>query len=76
MSTRCKFRLDSIKQTANTAKEYQFYAVHDSSLPEDASFTKYTPFGVLNVSIDNPTITPMLEIGKYYYLDLTPVPVA
>jgi len=75
MTTRCKFRLQSITyQAGTTGKALRFTAVSDSkdtSIPEDKAFTKYTPSGELTVTIDNPAVEPMLKVGEYYYLDLS-----
>lgn len=75
MTTRCKFRLQSQIVTAGmSAKQYIFNAISastDPSIPEDKAFTKYTPSGKLEVSIDNPAVESMLKVGETYYLDLT-----
>jgi hypothetical protein len=74
MTTRCKFRLDSMTHHANyTGKTLVFSAVSEATktIPEDQAFTKYTPTGKLEVTIDNPAVSPMLKVGGFYYLDLT-----
>jgi hypothetical protein len=76
---RCKFRCESIQQfTADTPSQKSrlitFRAIVDGSVPEDEAFTKYTPSGCFQVTIDNPRALEVLEAGLDYYLDLSPVP--
>lgn len=51
--------------------EYTFHAVTASEIPEDQSFSKYTPVGHLSMTVNNPNVK--FETGKFYYLDFTPV---
>ncbi len=74
MTTRCKFRLYSITDNGNGAmRTYKFHAVSGDDVPEDVRFTKFTPNGTLEVTIDNPSAQKMLAIGQYYYLDITSI---
>lgn len=70
MTVRAKFRCNSVQTFANGQRNYAFSAMHDTSTPENARFTRYTPSGALNFTVDNPAVefTP----GEDYYLDFTP----
>jgi hypothetical protein len=73
MNVRCKFKCRRIEDTVGSAaKEVTFETQYDPGLPEDVRFTKATPWGKLMVSIDNPAALEHLEVGRDYYLDLTP----
>lgn len=67
--TRAKFRLDS-----RDGNSYTFRAVvgGDDSIPEDQTFHKYTPSGLLQMTIDNEAVAEKLSVGEPYYLDITP----
>jgi hypothetical protein len=71
---RCKFRLDSITKDSSGTDRFKFSAVcaATGAIPEDELFTKYTPYGTLEVGINNPGAVAQLKIGESYYLDLTP----
>jgi hypothetical protein len=40
--------------------------------PENVRFTKATPWGTINMGIDNPAALEQFEVGKQYYVDFTP----
>jgi len=70
MTVRAKFRCNSVTQFTSGAggsRRYNFSAVYDTSTPENARFTKATPWGDLSMNVDNPDVD--FEIGKSYYLD-------
>lgn len=69
---RCKFVVEKVTRFQHNS-EATLRAVSDKSTPENEAFTKYTPGGSLVVMIDNPIAVAMLEPGKAFYLDLTPV---
>lgn len=74
MSVRGKFRVVSITDNGpNAAKGVRLQTQYDQSIPEDQRFQKATPFGDLNMNIDNPAALAQLEVGKSFYLDLVPV---
>ena len=78
MMTRCKFRLNKIDDAGecdgNPQKRYTFGAICDMQDPgEDLAFTKYTPSGTLDVTINNPRVVEALKLDALYYLDITPV---
>lgn len=73
--TRCKFRCTSIKpayEGATTAIKVELTTQYDNTVPEDQAFTRFTPAGSFWAQIDNPNVIPMFEVGKCYYLDITP----
>jgi hypothetical protein len=70
MSVRAKFKVDQI----NPGEGYTHVvlrAVTDGS-EENKTFWKYTPSGVIDMSITNPDAVNQFELGKEYYVDFTP----
>ena len=47
-------------------------AEYDTTIPEDQRFAKATPSGEFWMQVDNPSAAAALELGKAYYIDLTP----
>lgn len=45
---------------------------YDESIPEDQRYAKYTPWGRIEMGIDNPAAVDKLVVGKQYYVDFTP----
>lgn len=73
-SIRAKFRVDAVEfrgdpADENTGRSYTLRAVYDTSTPENARFTRATPYAELKMTVDNPAAR--LEVGKFYYLDFT-----
>lgn len=75
MSVRAKFQLSSIKSFAWNAnsKELIFTPQYDTSIPEDQRFAQATPSGEFRMQVDNPAALEKLELGKFYYFDITEV---
>lgn len=71
---RAKFICDGITDyPENENKSVSFHAVTTGS-EENKSFSKYTPFGSLQMSVSYETeAVNAFEEGKEYYLDFTPV---
>jgi hypothetical protein len=46
---------------------------YDTSIEEDARFSKATPSGSLQMLVDNPDALEMLSIGATFYVTLTPI---
>jgi hypothetical protein len=72
---RGKFKVSAVtyhgEPTApDTPRTYELRAVYDQDTAENARFAKATPWGELNIKIDNPEAR--LVAGQDYYLDLTP----
>jgi len=75
MATRAKFRCNSIEDFGGISKKVKLSAIYDPGANnEDGGFTKATPWGELQMSIDNPAASCQFEIGKMYYLDIHQVP--
>lgn len=74
--TRCKFRCVSSEPQfeGSEGRKVVLETQYDQSLPEDQSFTRATPWGRMEVLIDNPAALAAMafEPGKCYYVDLTP----
>lgn len=70
---RGKFTLQSITQHSwsPTAQTFKFGAIYDTATEENRKFTKATPTGTLEMTVDNPPAQVFFEIGKSYYLDFT-----
>lgn len=76
ITTRAKFRCLSEtrhSKAPDALRVYKFQAVHDDDTPENERYSKYTPSGNLEITVDNPAV--QFELGGYYYLDFTPVEV-
>lgn len=73
MAVRAKLQLVSIANNVSGQKTLRFEPRYDTSIPEDMRFQKATPWGSLEMIIDNPVALAQFELGKTYYLDMTPV---
>lgn len=69
-TVRCKFKVDSNEITGDEAC-VKLSAVTSGS-EENAAFFKYTPSGQLSLGVVNKAAAEQLEVGKEYYLDITP----
>lgn len=78
MSVRCKFQFTEEKKFGfdkGVRSEVVFKTAYDQSVAqEDAAFSKFTPQGELRATIDNPVALERLQLGEFYYIDITPVP--
>ena len=61
-----KFQVASID--GNTIK---FNTQYDDTIPEDQRFQKATPWGSIEMQIDNPRALELFEVGKNYYATFT-----
>ena len=70
---RGKFTLQSITHHSwsPTAQTFKFGAIYDNSTEENRRYSKATPTGTLEMTVDNPPAQAFFEIGKTYYLDFT-----
>jgi hypothetical protein len=74
MKARCKFKLTKVESyNPKESLQLRFQAHYDEKLIDDQSFSKATPSGTLDCVITNPTVLPMFELGKQYYVEITPV---
>jgi len=72
-STRCKFKCTNVNDTSSgdmPSATVTLEAVYCPEVPDDIRFSKYTPWGKLEVGISNPDAIPMFEIGKQYHIDI------
>ncbi|MBK6589894.1 MAG: hypothetical protein IPG22_16530 [Acidobacteria bacterium] len=56
-----------------TSKEITLTRQDDTSIPEDQRFAQATPSGTFTMQVDNPAAAEQLELGKFFYIDLTKV---
>lgn len=71
MSVRAKFVVNSIEMYANGYGKVKLMAVYDTTTPENERFTKATPSGLLEMSIDNPPALEQFKPGQAFYVDFT-----
>lgn len=72
MTVRAKFRCHFIQK----ADDNSHCTVHMSPVtddtPENKTWSKYTPGGLLQMHISNPAAFSQFEQGKEYYIDIQP----
>lgn len=74
MSIRCKMQLENIFADAWSGAKAIFRCSYDPGLvAEDREFSKATPSGFAEFNVSNPKAAEQLVIGKFYYVDFTPV---
>jgi len=67
MASRAKFHCTKETRTVGGSelqRVFEFNAVYD-----DERFTKFTPWGHIEVAVDNPDVN--FQVGKNYYVDIT-----
>lgn len=69
MSVRAKVTCDGIENNAVTFRTV--YEPDGSKTDENARFTKATPWGTINLGIDNPDALSQFVVGKSYYVDFS-----
>jgi len=70
---RCKFRCESKTENKNN-NGYDLVLVPVScGSEENKNFFNYTPYGELRFGTVNKEAAKQIEIGKEYYIDITPV---
>ncbi|UAK24331.1 hypothetical protein [Sphingomonas nostoxanthinifaciens] len=74
MTVRAKFNCFAVlKQEDGEGRVVKFHTVYSEEVQsEDGRFTKATPWGSLEMLVDNPDAALQFEVGKSYYLDFTP----
>ena len=74
MTVRAKFTVTEIThfQWNKDSVRIKLAAQYDQSIPEDQRFAKATPSGEFWMQVDNPAAAAALELGKAYYIDITP----
>ena len=71
MSVRAKVYCDSIE--GNAVKFSTVYEPDAAEDTENARFPKATPWGKIEMGIDNPAALDQFTPGKTYYVDFSPV---
>lgn len=80
MSTmRAKFRVTSVESVNDSYQNVEMFPVTEKPYDkdgnsEDNSFSKWTPSGILKMSITNPALVGKIREGQRFYLDFTEVP--
>lgn len=81
---RAKMRLNAItnryrstEDSPVTQETLEFSAVAAKSYPadgsdEDNTYAKFSPSGVLSLTVANPALIGKFDVGQRYYLDFTP----
>lgn len=77
MNVRAKFQCQSVNHILTHSPGDQtailtFAPVYDNGKGENATWSKYTPQGKLEMTVTNPAAVAAFEVGKSYYLDFTP----
>lgn len=76
---RAKFRCESVTPTYDNervkiSEHIALRAVYSSDpASENYSWSKYTPSGMLTMTIDNPTAFNQVNVGDEYYIDVVAV---
>ncbi len=74
---RCKFTCTN-KEEANAGKPEDGYRITmhpvSSGSPENEAFFKYTPWGNFEFGTINKYAADQIEVGKEYYIDISPAP--
>ena len=72
MAVRAKFTVVSITDRGNPTKTVCLEPRYDAAIPEDQRFCAATPWGSMEMSIDNPSAAEQFKIGQAFYVDFTP----
>lgn len=67
-----KMMCESITKSRGGMEEVKLIAV-DGAKKENANWSKWTPSGVLSLSISNPDAHGVIKVGSEYMVDITPV---
>ena len=73
MSVRAKFKVQEISQRDGYQPTHviKLYPVTNGS-PENESFYRFTPSGLIELAVVNDQTAKNFELGKEYYVDFTP----
>ena len=58
--------------TGKHAQNIRLAAQYDATIPEDQRFMESTPSGEVKFYVSNPAVIGGFQVGKNYYVDLTP----
>jgi hypothetical protein len=70
MSVRAKVTCDSLE--GNTVRFRTVYETDSQKSDENVRFTQATPWGTIELGIDNAAAREQFEVGKSYYVDFNP----
>lgn len=75
---RAKFKVTSVETIGDSLQNVEMFPVTEKPYDpdgnsEDNSFSKWTPSGILKMSITNPALVGKLKEGQKFYLDFTEV---
>lgn len=68
---RAKFVVQSI-----SGNNIKLATQYDPNIPEDQRFVKATPWGNIEMGIDNPSALEFLKVGRSFYVDFIPTEAA
>lgn len=71
MSIRAKFIVNSVEMFNHGYGKVRLTACYETNTPENERFTKATPNGTIEMSVDNPAALEQFKPGQYFYLDFT-----
>lgn len=76
MTVMAKFRVEKVIIFRGQIREVFLNPVNGSSAnPDNASWSKYTPSGTLNMLITNPDVYNQFEPGNEFFLTFSPTEV-
>lgn len=73
IKARCKFTVSDVTDYMGTQKRVRLNTSYDPTVPEDIAFTKYTPCGFIDVTLENPAVFNMMKQGAQFYVDFIPI---
>lgn len=62
-TARCKFQVQSVTHMAYGGRTVKLQTQYDNTVPEDRAFTKATPSGSMEITIDNPAVFDVFTPG-------------
>lgn len=69
---RAKFLCDSID--GDIVELSAVYGTDDKDNEDNNQFSEATPYGVMEMMVNNPNAKDFFKVGKNYYLDFTEAP--
>ncbi len=73
-NVRAKFKVVAVTDhDYGDGKTIKLAPCYDASVPEDRRFAQATPTAELSMYVNNPLAIEALKLGKYFYLDFTPI---
>lgn len=72
MTVRAKFQCNSIQKSQDNSTAVVHLIAVTTGSTENESWSKYTPSGQLQMVISNPAAAEQFELGKEYFIDISP----